>query len=66
MTLYYINEYKNYLERKEERGEKKKEREKGNDSVTTASMDYILLSLNMLMAGAIKFSLKQALLEIFT
>lgn len=66
MTLYYINEYKNYLERKEERGEKKKEREKGNDSVTTASMDYILLPLNMLMAGAIKFSLKQALLEIFT
>lgn len=58
MTLYYINEYKNYLERKEERGEKKKERKKGNDSVTTASMDYILLPLNMLMAGAIKFSLK--------
>lgn len=54
------------MERKEERGEKKKEREKGNDSVTTASMDYILLPLNMLMAGAIKFSLKQALLEIFT
>ena len=29
-------------------------------------MDYILLPLHILMAGAIKFSLQQALLEVFT
>ena len=52
---------------KGKKGEREeKEGKKENDSVITAFMDYILLPLNMLMAGAIKFSLKQALLEVST
>lgn len=66
MTLYYINEYKNYLERKEERGEKKEGKRERKWLSHNSIHGLHSLPLNMLMAGAIKFSLKQALLEIFT